>query len=154
MFWRTLASRQTTAQLKTSKQNGCATAESRTKCRLVRPTQSFGAKNAKTTLTMQNSQNTTTKCCWFFSVNLLRFCCGHFDTSHLERAKGIRLPLLEFKTIQKMLADYIQCKNHNRGQLAVNVGVLTHLDGVNDATKAGKTWLKGADLSSGSSCEF
>lgn len=38
-----------------------------------------------------------------------------------------------------MRADYIQCKNHNRGQLAINVGVLTHLDSVNDATKAEKT---------------
>jgi len=43
------------------------------------------------------------------------------------------------KISKKMLADYIQCKNHSRGQLAINVGLLTHLDSVNDATKAEKT---------------
>ena len=86
MLWRTLASRQTTAQLKTSKENGCATAESRTKCRLVRPTQSFGAKNAKTTLTMQNSQNTTTKRCWFFPLIYCPF-VAVILTSRIWRAR-------------------------------------------------------------------
>ena len=88
MFRRTLASRQTTAQRKTSKENSCATAESRTKCRLVRPTQSFGAKNAKTTLTMQNSPNTTTKRCWcFFSLIYCAFVAVIF-TSCIWRARN------------------------------------------------------------------
>jgi len=86
MFWRTLASRQTTAQLKTSKEKGCATAESRTKWRLVRPTQSFGAKNAKTTLTTQNSQTRQQNAAGFFPL-IYCACVAVILTSRIWRAR-------------------------------------------------------------------